>query len=199
MLGNFKSYFVVACTAFISLSAAAQAGPFNSNGARIALSKKGPAINEPVVTLETSKGIIKIAVYRKETPVTASNFIDLVQKNFYNGLSFHRHEPGFVIQGGDPLGNGTGGYVDPKTRVERRIPLETSPNLRHSEAGMVAMARSSDPNSASSQFYITLAPCTALDGNYAVFGKVIDGMQIVTSLRKGDKIIKATVQEPGAK
>lgn len=199
MLRNFTIMLFIAGTTLASLSDSASAGTFNTNGARLALSKKGPAINEPVVTMETSKGIIKIAVYRKETPVTAANFIDLVQKSFYNGLSFHRHEPGFVIQGGDPLGNGTGGYVDQKTRAERRIPLEISPNLKHAEPGMVAMARSSDPNSASSQFYITLAACPALDGNYAVFGKVIDGMQIVTSLRKGDKIIKASVQEPGAK
>jgi cyclophilin family peptidyl-prolyl cis-trans isomerase len=165
----------------------------------IALNKKPAPTNEPVVTMETSKGIIKMVIYKKDAPITAGNFLDLVQRGFYNGLIFHRHEPGFVIQGGDPQGNGTGGFIDPLTRTERQIPLEIKPQLRHSEAGMVAMARSGDPNSASSQFYITLSPSPKLDNNYAVFGKVIDGMPVVMNLRRGDKIMRADVKEPGAK
>ncbi|HKG21490.1 MAG TPA: peptidylprolyl isomerase, partial [Blastocatellia bacterium] len=113
--------------------------------------------------IETDKGPITIELFEDRAPITAGNFIDLVQKGFYNGLKFHRYEPGFVIQGGDPRGNGTGGYTDPATGKERRIQLEVSPELKHGEAGAVAMARSSDPNSASCQFYITLGPAAFLD------------------------------------
>src|SRR5579884_4313198 len=127
------------------------------------------------VTIETSKGTIKAQLYNDKAPVTAGNFADLAKMGFYDGLTFHRYEPGFVIQGGDPKGDGTGGFVDPETQRERRIPLEVKKTLRHDGAGVVAMARSNNPDSASSQFYITLAPASFLDMNYAVFGKVIDG------------------------
>src|SRR5579884_2915834 len=146
------------------------------------------------VTIETSKGTIKAQLYNDKAPVTAGNFADLAKMGFYDGLTFHRYEPGFVIQGGDPKGNGTGGFADPGTGRERTIPLEVHPDLKHDTAGVLAMARSQDPNSASSQFYITLAPASFLDRNYAVFGKVTDGIDVVQNLRKGDKIIKVTVQ-----
>jgi cyclophilin family peptidyl-prolyl cis-trans isomerase len=155
--------------------------------------EKMPA--EPVVLLDTTKGPIKIQLFTSDAPVTAGNFLDLVNRGFYNGLTFHRYEPGFVIQGGDPKGTGTGGFIDPDTGRERRIPLEVKKNLRHDAAGVVAMARSSEPDSASSQFYITLAPATFLDMKYAVFGKVIDGLPAVLELRKGDKINSAKVQQ----
>lgn len=159
-----------------------------------AASKKGSMTQDPIVIMETTKGSIKVQLFRQDAPITAGNFIDLVQRGFYNGLSFHRYEPGFVIQGGDPKGDGTGGFVDPATNAERRIPLEVKANLKHSSSGMVAMARASDPNSASCQFYITLAPASFLDGKYAVFGKVIDGLPAVMELRKGDKIVSAALQ-----
>lgn len=145
------------------------------------------------VTIETSKGTIKAQLYNDLAPITAGNFADLVQRGFYDGLSFHRYEPNFVIQGGDPLGNGTGGFVDPGTGRERTIPLETSPELKHDAAGVLAMARSQDPNSASCQFYITLAPASFLDRNYAVFGRVTEGMEVVQNLRRGDKIVKISL------
>ena len=147
---------------------------------------------DSVVLLETNKGPVKIQLYSADAPVTAGNFVDLVKRGFYNGLSFHRYEPGFVIQGGDPKGNGTGGFVDPATNKERHIPLEVKPNLKHDAAGVVAMARANDPNSASSQFYITLAPASFLEMNYAVFGKVIDGLPNVLQLRSGDRITTAS-------
>ena len=128
--------------------------------------------------------------------------MDLVQRGFYNGLSFHRYEPGFCVQGGDPLGNGTGGFKDPQSGAERRIKLEVNPSnpqLKHDAAGVVAMARSQDPNSASCQFYFTLGPASFLDGKYAVFGRVIDGLDVVKSLRKGDKMTKVSVLEPATK
>lgn len=144
----------------------------------------------PVVVLDTSKGTIKIELFTSEVPKTAGNFQDLVRRSFYDGKTFHRYEPGFVIQGGCPHGTGTGGFTDPATGKERRIELEVTPNLKHDKAGMVAMARSNDPNSASCQFYITLANASFLDQNYAVFGKVTEGLDVVQQLRAGDKMNK---------
>ena len=138
------------------------------------------------VTLETTKGTIVIDLYIKEAPITTENFKALVQTGFYNGLTFHRYEPNFVIQGGDPDGDGSGGS-------ERKIPLEIHPNLKHVK-GAVAMARTNDPNSASSQFYIALADIHFLDGNYAIFGQVSQGMDNAMKLRAGDKIISATLK-----
>lgn len=160
--------------------------------------KKTGAGNEPVVTMETSKGPIKISLNRKETPITVANFIDLAQKGFYNGIKFHRYVPGFIIQGGDPQGSGTGVYVDPATHQERKIPLEMKSSLTHN-LGSVSMARTSDPNSASCQFYICLAAQAKLDSQDPVFGTVIDGLPTLNALREGDKIVRMTVQEPGAK
>ena len=137
--------------------------------------------------METNKGRITIELYEDRAPITAGNFIDLINRGFYNGLGFHRYEPGFVIQGGDPLGNGTGGFVDESGR-ERTIKLEVTSELKHGAAGAVAMARSQNPNSASSQFYITLGPAVFLDNSYAVFGRVTAGMDVVAQLRAGDKI-----------
>lgn len=145
--------------------------------------------------IETDKGTITIELYGDKAPITAGNFIDLVERGFYDGLKFHRYEPGFVIQGGDPRGNGTGGFEDPQTGRERRIKLEVSPELKHGDAGGVAMARSQDPNSASCQFYITLGPAAFLDMNYAVFGRVIDGMDTVKQLRAGDSMKSVKIAE----
>ncbi len=139
-----------------------------------------------IAILETVKGIIKFELYEKEAPITTKNFIDLTNKGFYNGLIFHRVEPGFVIQGGDPNGNGTGGSG-------KMIPLEIAPTLTHKK-GAVGMARSQDPNSASSQFYICLEDAKFLDKNYAVFGQVTEGQSVASNVRKGDKILKATIQ-----
>lgn len=151
--------------------------------------KKGEGA-DPFVVIETSKGALKAQIFKNEAPVTAGNFLDLVGRHFYDGLSFHRYEPGFVIQGGDPNGTGSGGFVDPATHRTRTIPLEVNPRFRHDAAGYLAMARSSDPNSASSQFYITLGPAPWLDGKYAIFGKVVDGLNVVRELRAGDRMTK---------
>jgi cyclophilin family peptidyl-prolyl cis-trans isomerase len=145
--------------------------------------------------IETSKGNITIELFEDNAPATAANFIELVERGFYNGLKFHRYEPGFVIQGGDPQGNGTGGFVDPQTGRERRIKLEVSPELKHGAAGAVAMARSKDPNSASCQFYITLGPAAFLDMNYAVFGRVVDGMDAVKQIRAGETMTSVKMSE----
>ncbi|HLJ55188.1 MAG TPA: peptidylprolyl isomerase [Chthonomonadaceae bacterium] len=144
--------------------------------------------------LNTSKGTIRIELFEDLAPITANNFIDLVQRGFYTGLTFHRYEPGFVIQGGCPEGSGMGDFKDPATGRKRTILLEVTPMLKHDRAGMVAMARSQDRNSASCQFYITLAPASFLDQNYAVFGQVTDGLDAALQLRKGDKIVSATIE-----
>jgi len=137
--------------------------------------------------IETDKGTIKFELHEDLAPITTANFIELADRKFYDGLNFHRVEPGFVIQGGCPMGNGMGSS-------DKKIPLEVSPNLKHGEAGAVAMARSNDPNSASCQFYITLGPTPVLDGNYAVFGRVTEGLDVVRQIRVGDKISSVTIQ-----
>jgi cyclophilin family peptidyl-prolyl cis-trans isomerase len=145
--------------------------------------------------IETNKGAITIELYEDKAPITAGNFIDLVERGFYDGLAFHRYEPNFVIQGGDPLGNGTGGFVDPQTGRERRIKLEVSRDLPHGQAGAVAMARSNNPDSASCQFYITLGPAAFLDNQYAVFGRVTNGLDVVKQLRAGDRMTRVALSE----
>lgn len=151
---------------------------------------------DPIAIIETDKGNITIRLFRKLAPITSENFIDLVTKGFYNGLIFHRVEPGFCIQGGCPQGNGTGLYIPPGTGQPRFLPLEISPQLRHNSAGVVAMARfGSSPNTASCQFYITLGPKPNLDNQYAVFGGVLSGMDVVNRIAKGDHIKSISVQE----
>ena len=141
--------------------------------------------SNPVVTFVTTKGTFKAEIYQDKAPITAGNFLKLVNRGFYNNLTFHRYVPGFVIQGGDPRGDGTGGSNE-------TIKLEIVPELTHIK-GSLGMARSNDPNSASSQFYVSLDDIHDLDGSYAVFGQVIDGMDVVLKLRQGDKMTKVSV------
>ncbi len=141
------------------------------------------------VVIETNKGVIKAALYEKDAPITTKNFIDLVNRKFYDGLTFHRYEPGFVIQGGDPKGDGTGGS-------DKKIKLEVTPKLKFDSAGVMGMARTSDPNSATSQFFITLDAAPHLDMKYAVFGRVKQGMDVLNKLRKGDKMLKVRIINP---
>lgn len=147
------------------------------------------------IIMETTKGKIVIELNDNMTPITSGNFRTLVKNGFYDGLTFHRFVPDFVIQGGDPSGDGTGGS---DSQIQLEIPCtdgetilgditDCQVSLPH-DTGVIAMARSMDPNSASSQFYFTLAPQTSLDGKYAVFGKVIEGLEIVKQLRQGDKM-----------
>src|SRR5207302_6344802 len=110
---------------------------------------KGTVMPNRTAIVSTNKGTIKAELDEENAPITATNFIELANSGFYNGLKFHRYVPGFVIQGGDPLGTGMGGS-------KNKIKLETSGKNKHDSAGTLAMARSQDPDSASSQFYITL-------------------------------------------
>lgn len=150
---------------------------------------------DPVVVMETTKGTIRAELYKDLAPKTVENFVGLCNKKFYDGLTFHRYEPGFCIQGGDPNGNGTGGSGT-------TIPLETNPrdpHTRHNAPGVLAMARASDPNSASSQFYFALSKVPQLDDppGYAVFGRALDPESLanVMKLRKGDKMLKVYIEK----
>lgn len=147
---------------------------------------------DQIVRLETSKGPITMRIFYSMVPYTAGNFLDLVDSGFYNGLSFHRVER-WVIQGGDPNGNGSGNAIDPSTGSPRFLRLEIDRRLTHNQAGMVAMARSGNPNSASCQFYILKTPMPQLNGQYAVFGRVVDGMNAVYAIRPGDRILSASI------
>jgi len=127
-----------------------------------------------IADIETSMGTMTVELYEARAPDTTSNFIELANRGFYNGLIFHRVIDNFMIQGGDPKGDGTGGS-------EKTIELEIHPELTHVD-GAVAMARSAHPDSASSQFYICDGAQSRLDGQYAVFGRVIDGMDVVRAI-----------------
>ena len=165
------------------------------------------------VELKLKSGTVKIEIDGANAPLTAGNFADLVKRGLYNGLTFHRvvKEPTpFVAQGGDPLGNGTGNFTDPVTSQPRYIPLEIladgakqpvygeilaptqKPKLRHNK-GAIAMARSQSPNSASCQFYLALDDIFFLDGSYAVFGYVTEGMELVEKIQGGDRIESITI------
>jgi len=132
----------------------------------------------PVGVIEMENGDkIVMDFYPLDAPNTVDNFIKLTKKGFYDGLTFHRVEPNLLIQGGDPNGNGQGG---PGYTIKAEF------NSQKHVEGTVAMARRPDPDSAGSQFYITIAPIPSLDGKYTVFGRVIRGMDIVKKIKKGD-------------
>lgn len=155
--------------------------------------------SEDAVTLDVSKsltgthdveikvkdyGTIDVQLDADTAPITVTNFIKLVQENFYDGLTFHRIMDGFMIQGGDPLGNGTGGSDQTIKGEFRNNKVEN--NISH-KRGVISMARSSDPDSASSQFFIVQTDSTFLDGDYAAFGEVTSGMDVVDAICKDAK------------
>ncbi len=142
-----------------------------------------------VLVLKTVKGPITVELFDKQTPITAGNFLLLSESGFYNGLTFHRVVPGFVIQGGDPNGNGTGG---PGFTISDEI--GKGPEL---ERGILSMAKTSAPDSAGSQFFIVTGEKSAvahLNADFTTFGKVLEGMDVVDQIAKGDKIEKVEVQ-----
>ena len=175
----------VAQVAATPTEAVAPAAAAPATGGPVDLTVDEAGLSKAVVTMETDKGTIKFKFYAKDAPNTTKRFVELIQSNFYNGLNFHRYEPGFVIQGGDPQGNGTGGSGQK---------LKAEFNARKHVLGTVAMARAQDPDSADSQFYIVLAPAPHLDGNYTAFGQVSEGLDVVQALRAGDKMTKVIVQ-----
>jgi peptidylprolyl isomerase/peptidyl-prolyl cis-trans isomerase B (cyclophilin B) len=141
----------------------------------------------PVAVIALAKGgEIRIDLYPDTAPKTVENFVTLAKKGFYDGLTFHRVEPGFVAQGGDPKGNGTGG---PGYTVKAEF------NQRKHVRGTMAMARANHPDSAGSQFYICFQPAPFLDGKYTVFGQVTSGMEHVDKIQIGDKMKSVRIQE----
>ena len=139
----------------------------------------------PIVTFVMENGAtFKAELYPEIAPNTVNNFVSLVNRGFYNGTIFHRVIPGFMIQGGDPLGNGTGG---PGYNIRGEFSGNGFPNnLRH-ERGVLSMARSMMPNSAGSQFFVMHQNSPHLDGQYAAFGKVIEGMETVDAIANAPK------------
>jgi len=134
----------------------------------------------PIVTIEMENGgIIKAELYPEVAPNTVNNFISLVSKGFYNGVIFHRVIPGFMIQGGDPKGQGIGG---PGYSIKGEFTANRFENNLKHDRGVLSMARTMNPNSAGSQFFIMVEKAPHLDGQYAAFGKVIEGMETADAI-----------------
>lgn len=155
-------------------------------GAKAKKSKTTPSKGKtPMMIIETAHGTIEAELYPEDAPKTVARIKELANKKFYDGLTFHRVIPGFVAQGGDPVGNGTGGSGQK---------LKAEFNKRKHVEGTLAMARAADPDSADSQFYICLGAHPHLDNNYTVFGQVTKGMDAVKKLKVGDKMTKVEVK-----
>lgn len=139
--------------------------------------KEDNIMANPIITITMDTGNeIKLELYPETAPITVENFVTLVKKGFYDGLTFHRIIPGFMIQGGDPDGNGTGG---PGYHIKGEFSSNGVKNdLKHTR-GVISMARAQNPDSAGSQFFIMHADASYLDGQYAAFGKVIEGIEEV--------------------
>jgi peptidylprolyl isomerase/peptidyl-prolyl cis-trans isomerase B (cyclophilin B) len=146
----------------------------------------GKKVKQTAVIALEKGGEIRIEFFPEDAPKTVENFVTLAKKGFYDGLKFHRVEPGFVVQGGDPKGDGTGG---PGYKIKAEF------NKQKHLRGAVAMARSQDPDSAGSQFYICFKPAPFLDGQYTVFGQVVSGMEHVDKIQKGDKMKSVKITE----
>jgi cyclophilin family peptidyl-prolyl cis-trans isomerase len=191
--GNYRSAVTV-CVALLLLTlgsapAAAMDGPASiSSGPSMDPSAgNNTTISDPMlaigtyVRIDTNWGDMVLGMYDTGAPITVSNFLNLTREGFYNSIKFHRIIDGFVIQTGDPNTKNNDPYDDGFGGSPETIPLEVSTNLTHID-GAVGMARSSDPNSASSQFYICDGPQHGLDGNYAVFAVVVQGMDTVRKI-----------------
>nr|WP_276522306.1 peptidylprolyl isomerase [Kallotenue papyrolyticum] len=146
--------------------------------------------------LHTEKGRIRIKLFAQEAPITVNNFVFLAREGFYDGTTFHRVIKNFMIQGGDPTGTGTGG-------PGYRIPDEFHPRLRHDRAGILSMANAG-PNTGGSQFFITHTATPWLDQRHAVFGEVVEGMEVVNAIRErdpqrdrqpGDRLLRVEIEE----
>jgi cyclophilin family peptidyl-prolyl cis-trans isomerase len=139
-------------------------------------SASGEKMGNRHAIIETNMGIIDIELFEDKAPITTKNFIDLAGKGFYDGVIFHRVIPNFMLQGGDPDGTGMGGpgYT---------IPDEFAPGLKHDKPGVLSMANAG-PNTGGSQFFITTVPTPWLDGKHAIFGKVVEGMDVVQAIEK---------------
>ena len=188
-----KIVLAVAGAAVFGTIAPASAQPGKPAAAKKpATSAKSAKVTHPIATIVTNKGTIKIKLFPEEAPKTVENFVKLANKGFYNNLTFHRVEPNFVIQGGDPKGDGTGGpgYM---------IKNEPNKKLKHN-VGAVAMANAG-PDTAGSQFYIVIGqPAPHLDnGNYTIFGQVFQGQAVAEKIAVGDRMKTVTITPPTGK
>ena len=136
-------------------------------------------------TIKTGKGDLKLELFAADVPVTVNNFVFLAREGFYDNTTFHRVIPGFMAQGGDPTGNGSGG---PGYRFADEFTKHTH------VTGALSMANAG-PDTNGSQFFITYAPQPHLDGHHSVFGQLVDGMEVLTSLSNGDAIVQVTIEE----
>lgn len=159
--------------------------PATAPAAKVDLSTDADGLSKSTVVITTSKGVIKFKFYPKDAPNTVNRMVELIQAGFYNGLGFHRVVPGFVIQGGDPKGDGTGGSGKN---------LKAEFNSRKHTPGAVAMARAADPDSADSQFYISLGTHPHLDNNYTVFGRVVEGQSVAEKIAVGDRMTSVVIE-----
>ena len=155
-----------------------------------------------IAVINTSKGTVRVQLAGADAPIHVGNFVELAQKGFYDGLKFHRYVPGFVIQGGCPTtrdatpeqvakGQGPFGTGGPGYSIKEEF--TTNPHNEHND-GTLAMARSSNPNSAGSQFYFCLGAQPMLDSGYTVFGDTIEGKDVIDSLRAGDLIESVVIE-----
>ncbi len=149
-----------------------------------AIDEEGLSKNSAI--LRTIHGVIKIKFYPEKAPVTVKRITELIGQGFYDGIVFHRVIDNFVVQGGDPTGTGQGGSG-------KKLPAEFN-DLKH-EKGTVAMARTQDPNSADSQFYMCLSRLEHLDGKYTIFGQVVEGLDVLDKIKQGDKIVSFTLKD----
>ena len=154
----------------------------------IATAKKIETNLENTLYLNLKDGKVVIRMLPDVAPKHVARIKELVRQGFYDGLTFHRVIEGFMAQGGDPLGNGTGGSG-------KKIPAEFTSKYSH-KRGAVSMARATDPNSADSQFFIVTADSTYLDGQYTIWGYVVDGMEYVDNIKKGDVVENGLVKDP---
>jgi peptidyl-prolyl cis-trans isomerase B (cyclophilin B) len=148
---------------------------------------------DEIAVIKTAKGVIKFRFFCDDAPRHSAAFVELAEKGFYDGTTFHRVEPNFVIQGGDPFsrtGEGPAGMGGPGYNLAAEF------NARPHLEGTVAMARAQSPDSAGSQFYICLGTQAFLDSNYTVFGEVIEGLDVVHTIERGDVMESVTIERP---
>lgn len=180
-LAGFAALACIAATCGLRAEEAAPAAPAPKETAPA-------AVSDIRIVLKTSKGDIKGTLFASKVPMTAANFLNLAKKGFYDGLTFHRVIPNFMIQGGDPEGRGTGG-------PGYKFADEFDASLKHAKPGIFSMANAG-PGTNGSQFFITHVPTPWLDGKHSVFGEVTEGQDVVNRIAKGDKIEKIEVLDP---
>lgn len=161
--------------------------------AKISLDPNIASVSATTGVIKTAKGDIEVEFYPDDAPKTVTNFATLAKNGFYDNLTFHRVEPGFVIQGGDPKGDGTGGTSIYGSTFSDELKTTTKSYKAGYKEGVLAMANRG-PNTNSSQFFIMLADNTSLPKNYTIFGKVTSGMDVVKEIQKGDKILTIDVE-----